>query len=465
MYSVYRSTARVTFTSLALTATLSFPSMADDSQRIDQLEQRLDSMQKQMTESSLEKVRLNGFFSTGYTRSNNDAGYDEATEQSDLETLSLFGLQTTFALGRNTDAVMQLVSRGNEDWDTELEWGYLRHQFANGSELRAGKMRLPLFMESETLEIGYGQPWARPPEAVYDPVPVRSYLGADAAYTLNLSSSSIQARAFAGHLDDDADSLGRSVSVELRNITGLTANWYGQPWARPPEAVYDPVPVRSYLGADAAYTLNLSSSSIQARAFAGHLDDDADSLGRSVSVELRNITGLTANWTNYLWTFRGVYAHAEATIGGTPPLGDEEKTEFMGVGLSYDDGSWLLMSELTRVEVDGFYQDTDSAYITLGYRVKEVTPYITASWVESQDNYERDGTPLEVLDVRRQAYSLGFRWDMTTSVAMKVDWTHARGFGKTTGGLIGNQLDALAGNPGGRFDSTDVYTVRLDAAF
>jgi len=62
MYSVYRSTTRVTFTSLALTATLSFPTMADDSQRIDQLEQRLDSMQKQMTESSLEKVRLNGFF-------------------------------------------------------------------------------------------------------------------------------------------------------------------------------------------------------------------------------------------------------------------------------------------------------------------------------------------------------------------------------------------------------------------
>ncbi|MDF0752588.1 hypothetical protein NLU14_20380 [Marinobacter sp. 71-i] len=394
MYSVYRTTPRFAFTALALTATLSLPAMADDSDRIDQLEQRLDSMQKQMTESSLEKVRLNGFFSTGYTRANNDAGYDEATEKSDLETLSLFGLQSTFALGRNTDAVLQLVSRGSDDWDTELEWGYLRHQFSNGSELRAGKMRLPLFMESETLEIGYGQPWARPPEAVYDPVPVRSYVGADAAYTLNLSGSSIQARAFAGHLDDDADSLGQTVSVELRNITGLTANW-----------------------------------------------------------------------TNYLWTFRGVYARAEATIGGTPPIGDDEKSEFMGLGLSYDDGNWLLMSELTRIEVDGFYQDTDSAYITLGYRVKEVTPYVTASWIESQDNYERDGTPLEVLDVRRQAYSLGFRWDMTTSVALKADWTHARGFGKTTGGLIGNQLDVLAGNPGGRFDSTDVYTVRLDAAF
>lgn len=259
MYSVYGTTNRFAFTSLTLTAALSLPAMADDSQRIDRLEQRLDSMQKQMTESSLEKVRLNGFFSTGYTRANNDAGYDDATEKSDLETLSLFGLQGTFALGRNTEAVLQLVSRGNEEWDTELEWGYLRHQFSNGSELRAGKMRLPLFMESETLEIGYGQPWARPPEAVYDPVPVRSYLGADASYTLNLSGSSIQARTFAGHLDDDADSLGQTVSVELRNITGLTANW-----------------------------------------------------------------------TNYLWTFRGVYARAEATIGGTPPLGDEENPSSWG---------------------------------------------------------------------------------------------------------------------------------------
>ena len=66
--------------------------------------------------------------------------------------------------------------------------------------------------------------------------------------------------------------------------------------------------------------------------------------------------------------------------------------------------------------------------------------------------------PLDVLDVRRQAYSLGFRWDLASSVAMKFDWTHSHGFGNTTGGLIGNQL-------GGSFNSTDVFTVRLDAAF
>ncbi len=65
MYSVYPSTTRFTprfaFTALALTATLSLPAMADDSDRIDQLEQRLDSMQKQMTESSLKRFALTAF--------------------------------------------------------------------------------------------------------------------------------------------------------------------------------------------------------------------------------------------------------------------------------------------------------------------------------------------------------------------------------------------------------------------
>ena len=399
---VFKNSTPAIFPVTLLASLLSLPVYGQDNQgqdgqqRLDQMEERLNALQKQMTESTLEKTRFNGFFSTGYTRATNDAGYDDATEESDLQTLSLFGLQGTFTLGRNTDAVLQLVSRGNEDWDTELEWGYLRHQFRTGTEVRAGKMRLPLFMESETLEIGYGQPWARPPEAVYDPVPVRSYLGGDLAHTFNFDSSSLETRAFAGHLQDDADSLGQVIDVELRNLTGVTANW-----------------------------------------------------------------------TNYLWTFRGVYARAEASVGsvgGPVNLGQDEKAEFMGLGLSYDDGTWLLMSELTRIEVDGNFQDTDSAYITLGRRINEITPYITASWIESQDNYERDGVllpggaPLDVLDVRRQAYSLGFRWDLVSSVAMKFDWTHARGFGKTTGGLIGNQL-------GGGYDSTDVYTVRLDAAF
>lgn len=421
MYSLSGSLTRITLPAL-LGMAFAWPATAQDSpqpasdtetqNRIENLELRLDSLQKQVTESALERVRLNGFLSIGYTRATNDAGYDEATEKSDLQTLTLAALQATFTLGRNTEAVTQLVSRGSDDWNTELEWGFLRHNLTNSLQFRAGKMRLPLFMESETLEIGYGQPWARPPEAVYDPVPLRSYLGGDLSYTFSLPNSTLETKVFSGHVDDQAQSLDRPVNVELRNLTGLVLHW-----------------------------------------------------------------------TDYVWTLRSIYAHTRADITYPPQLSDiinnqqlldsistiadDAKTEFMGLGFSFDNGDWLLMSELTRIEMDGYFQDTDSAYITLGRRIFDVTPYLTASWIESKDNQERDGTPFAVLDTRRQAYSLGFRWDVVPGVAAKIDWTHARGFGDTTGGLINNQR-AVFPNPNTEnrpWDSTDVYTVRIDAAF
>ncbi len=427
MYSLPGFFTRITLPAL-LGMALALPAAAQDNpqpatdaetqNRIENLELRLDSLQKQVTESALERVRLNGFLSVGYTRATNDAGYDEATEKSDLQTLTLAALQATFTLGRNTEAVTQLVSRGSDDWNTELEWGFLRHNVTNSLQFRAGKMRLPLFMESETLDIGYGQPWARPPEAVYDPVPLRSYLGGDLSYTFSLPNSTLETKVFSGHVDDEAASLDRSANVELRNLNGLVLHW-----------------------------------------------------------------------TDYVWTLRTIYAHTRATItyprqltdvinpqvlaaiciqtvNGQCAIADDEKTEFMGVGFSFDNGDWLLMSEVTRVEMDGYFQDTDSAYITLGRRIFDVTPYITASWIESKDNEDRDGTAFTVLDTRRQAYSLGFRWDVVPGVAAKIDWTHARGFGNTTGGLKGNQIALFRGQTADtRWESTDVYTVRIDAAF
>jgi hypothetical protein len=94
----FRKPTRAVFPLTLLTGFLALPAHSQDSQqRLNQMEARLDTLQKQMTETSLEKTRFNGFFSTGYTRANN-AGFDEATEDSDLQTLSLFGLQATWAV-------------------------------------------------------------------------------------------------------------------------------------------------------------------------------------------------------------------------------------------------------------------------------------------------------------------------------------------------------------------------------
>ncbi|WP_148864527.1 hypothetical protein [Marinobacter fonticola] len=374
------------------------PALAQsDAERLDQLEQQVSSLQQQLTSAAADRVRLNGFFSTGYATASNDAGFAGINDESEVQDLSLMALQGTFSLSDDTQAIMQLVSRGEEDWDTELEWAYLSHQATNSLQLRAGKMRLPFFMYSDSLELGYAQPWARPPQAVYGPVTVTSYVGADATYTFNLSGSSINTQLFSGFTDESSATSGNEV-------------------------------------------------------------------------EFRNTVGINTEWTDYVWKVRAVAATAEVSVDSrllgqlfgqnSFTLADGERGNFYGLGFGYDNGTWQVVSEVTRIDVDGPFYDTDSAYLTVGRRFDNVMPYATIGWLESKDDDERAGPLSSVLDRSRDEYSLGVRWDVLSGVAVKFDYTHARGFGDEPGSNM-NAGSIFAEN----IDSTNVYTVKIDSAF
>ncbi|WP_242634382.1 hypothetical protein [Marinobacter salicampi] len=378
------------------------------------MQQQLDSMQQQLNSVKDERVRFNGFFSTGFARASNDAGFDGVTDESSVADQSLLALQGTFDVTDKSQAVLQLVGRGAEDWDPVVEWAYLSHRPTNDLQLRAGKMRLPFFMYSDSLEVGYAQTWARPPAAVYDPVAIQSYVGADATHTFNFNGSSLTTQVFTGFTEEE---------------------------------------------------------------------------GNISEVKLRNTAGLTLSWTDYVWTVRGIAATAEISINATrlaaiaeandlqlvdgqAILADEERGNFFGLGLGYDNGTWQVISEVTRAEVDGKFADTDSAYVSVARRFGTLTPYAVVGWIESQDNEERAGAflaqgptgimpavPESVLNTRRDEYSVGVRWDITPGVAIKADVTHVRGFEGSAGGL--NPAFILANDD----DTTNVYTLKLDSAF
>ncbi|WP_372964264.1 hypothetical protein [Marinobacter sp.] len=385
------------------------PAMAQQSTEdtLARMQQQLNSMQQQLNSAKDTGVRFNGFFSTGYARASNDAGYAGFIDESEVNDLSLFALQGTFDVTQKSQIVMQLVGRGSDDWEPEVEWAYLSHRPTNNLQLRAGKMRLPMFMYSDSLEVGYAQPWARPPQSVYGPIAVTSYVGADASYNWNFNNSSLNANFFTGFTEED---------------------------------------------------------------------------GNSGDVQLRNIAGLNLTWTDYVWTFRGIAATAEVDIDATrlaaqAPAGadvntilaDGERGNFFGLGASYDDGSWQIIGEVTRVEVDGKFSDTDSAYLSVGHRFGSWTPYVALGWLESKDDEERLGfvttgggiplAPESILNYQREDYSVGTRWDITPGVAIKIDATHSRGFDKGTGNLNPAYILATGTN------STNVYTIKIDSAF
>jgi hypothetical protein len=381
---------------------------ANDSQRIDQLEQQVRGLQQQAAKPETQRVRFNGFLSVAYGSADNDAGYAGYDEDYDLDRESLFGLQGTFVIDSATDVTMQLVARGREDWDPTMEWAYISHKFSNEFKARAGKMRLPLFMFSDSLEVGYAQPWARPPIEVYEQVSPTYYTGVDGIYDWNLANSTFTAQVFTGASSGDITSRDTTVPIELNDIYG----------------------------------------------------------------------GSLA-WTDFTWTLRGIYSGSTLVVNGA----DGTDGAFYGVGLNYNSGNWQVLSEITRVEIDGPIPDSQAAYVTLTKRFGAFTPYVTYAITETKDDDERPlsraqaftllttpGSPYydntnilagsAVSNFERSATSIGVRWDAMTNVALKFDVTLADDFGDTGGGLDGNSYA-----PTVQYDDTTVFTVKLDAAF
>ncbi|MCE9685360.1 hypothetical protein LZP73_03905 [Shewanella sp. AS16] len=394
----------------ALTAAVScalLPTMAMAAQTTDeklaQLEQQIKTLQTQQTASLTEKFNFNGFISGAYISSDNDAGYDYAGSSANFDQDSKFGLQGAFQVNDSTQAVMQLMMRGEDNWDPELEWAYLSHSFANGIQVRGGKLRLPLFMYSDYLDVGYAQPWARPPEEVYNGVPVSAYTGLDISYDLELADSTLTFQGFGGSSRVNAN-------ADLKNSLGGNLNWTDETWTL--RATY----AQGTLEGKVTTQVNLSPDP-------------------------------------------SVPVYADYTLIAF----DDDKATFTGVGASYDNGNYLVVAEWTRSEIDGLYPDTDSGYLTLGYRINDFTPYATLAYLATQDDAQRtivdqqSAVLAAAFNAERTSYSLGLRWDVLANIALKFDATYAHKFGDTSG--------RLPGNLGRSFDDTLVYTVKFDAVF
>ena len=395
--------------SMAIVPSLAVADEAADA-KIAKLEQQVQTLQAQQNASLADKVQFNGFISGAYISSDNDAGYNNADSSANFSEDSKLGLQGTFNISDNTQAVLQLMMRGKYDWEVEAEWAYLSHRFDNGVKIRGGKLRVPLFMYSDYLDVGYAQPFARPPQEVYGTIPFSSYTGAGVSYDVEYDDSTLTMQAFGGESDV------KNSAVELSNLMGANVSWTDEIWTL--RAVY-----------------------AQAK-----LDGPIVS---EVTVPLAAGVNTQANYT-------------------VLELNDE-KGSFVGVGASYDNGEVIAITEWTRSEIDNAYPDTDSGYLTLGDRIKEFTPYATVAYMKTQDNDERlplsTATAIQMVafNAERMAYSIGLRWDAIDNVAIKFDVTYAEDFGDTSGGFTGNSIDTSTGKF--TYDDTLIYTVKFDAVF
>jgi len=353
---------------------------------------------------------INGFASikAGMTTGSDEQlyGYDDTL---DFKNESLIALQVKSDLGDKLSVTAQLLGRGRDDFDVGFEWAFISYQLSDNMTINAGRLRTPFYKYSDFKDVGYAYDWLRVPQGVYG-LGFDTIEGLTFYRTAQLGSVDTTLQLIFGSYDGDATVSGNTVSASIDTITGIT-------WELAKDA----------FSARFAY-------------LAGKTSIDTTPVPLAPGFTVGNLyQALTANGLTPLVTAIDI---------------DDESSNFIGVGLTYDDSNWIAVAEYTRVEVENSFIATQKNwYVSLGKRFDSFTPYISYerenndALVSIYQPYTAVLPPQLLVPVQglvatqeREAstWNLGVRYDFHPSAAFKAQ------FSSEDNDTIGQRIGVLA---------------------
>ncbi len=299
----------------------------------------------------------------------------------DLTPDSVLGLQGSLRLPWQNDLTVQVLTRedGSDRIQPRVTLAFLRQTLAPGLSLRAGRLRAPFFMLSESLHVNYAHPWVRPPVEVYSLNPFNDLDGVDLIYHRRV-----------GELD-----------VEIHPYFGRSRIPFPEGRAR----------------LNRTWGLNLVFAHGDWSLHLGH-GDGRFSLIRGDAQTQALIGGLAGTPFNA----------ALADISGT-----EGKTRFDSIGLQWDDGRWQVIGEYARRTTNRYVTSSEGWYLSLGRRFGAVTPYAVLARQRLDQHLSTVPVPGEFWQLflrsrnnAQRSATIGLRWDLARNAALKTELTRAR---------------------------------------
>jgi hypothetical protein len=324
-------------------------------------------------------VRINGFanFIGGITSSDETLyGYDDKIGFSDE---SLFAIQISGDINDKMSATGQVIARADNDYKAEFEWAYMTYAANDNLSVSAGRLRLPLFKYSASLDVGYSYHWVNAPRSVYD--------------------------------------------VPFKNIDGLRVDY------------------NNYAG-DWEYNLQLAFGTFENGTDDYTITGD-DVLvftaeAQNEGFKVRGVAGRSKS-TLSVAALEPIFSAIETYI--SPDLFNNLRYEdsagtFLGMGIEYDAYDWFVSSEITSLDTENSYITEDIAYyITAGMRFGKLTPSLTYEAKESDDALKFADQISSLPDSLQgtiailantfaddtETMTLSLRYDVDTNMALKAD--------------------------------------------
>jgi hypothetical protein len=188
----------------------------------EQLNRQVKKLNQRISEQD-QRFKLNGFATFGFTQSDEDMAYNRIGNDGNFNRLAKIGVQMTFNMDSQSSVVTQLVSRGENNWDTKAEWAYFKHDFNNGFSTKLGRIRLPAYQLSEFLDVGYANPYAQVPAETYDSLaPFSNIDGIDLSYTMDVGDNTLNLQLTHGLAKDD--------EFDLKDLIAINAVFQTDTW-------------------------------------------------------------------------------------------------------------------------------------------------------------------------------------------------------------------------------------------
>lgn len=186
---------------------------------------KLNSLQEDLKEAQ-QKLRISGFATAGVTKSDSTFSTSdrEFTEEFNYSSDTKAAVQLDYRMDEHWSATVQVMGRAYDEWDAEVEWAFVKYKYNEQLAFRAGRLRLPFYYYSESLDVGFVYPWVRPPMPFYV-TSISNYEGLDANYRFATGDFTHEASAFVGATKG---TLPNGLSIDLEDLWGATyaINYY-----------------------------------------------------------------------------------------------------------------------------------------------------------------------------------------------------------------------------------------------
>lgn len=353
------------------------------------------------------ELNFAGFASIGAGRiSEPSLTYFDYENEWSFDSDTMLALQAIAEVTDQLSFTGQVISKGftfdeRSPYEPELNWLFASYEVSESLRVRAGRLRTPLFLFSESLDTGFSYPWVRPPVSMYAHFlePFDNYEGMDATWFTKIAGNESEFGFFAGSTEDvycDRD-------IDLHKTFVFTAQTqldtfklrYCYNWNR--ISIYNPA---------------LEAPAQLYRTFAVLLDEP-------VYAEIANSAQL-----------------------------DEQVMQYHAVGVQWEKAGWQIIGEKFQTvgpskqfsfENDGWYVsiarqiDDFMPYVTLGEYASKVDPDI-GQRVASTYNINPAGSnifldvlraetlaTIEDLSIRQGSLAVGVRHELTRTSALKFE--------------------------------------------